>query len=209
MARAYLTPSQTRAALAEYTPIRLDPDLWASIRDDAIGVVAKAQPTDIEHANKLIQTLVGFLADQDDAHKGVKAVLTEQRLNSWLYASLPFYTKGTLQGMAHRLRRLQRAARGQRPPARMRGRSTARKPATRPMTVSELGEVTGDLPLEWMAANGRHPKFMQVRLTVDVQTLNDYGLVAAVRAGIGRARLDAAAPYVQRPDNLKALLRGE
>jgi hypothetical protein len=208
MSNAYLTPKQTRTALSGYTPARLDTALWDSIGDDVIGAVAMAEPTSGEDAKKLIEALVGFLADQDDAADGLTGLLTEDRVNLWLHTVRLNYTDKTLQQIAGRLRRMARAAAGLNPRTHTRGKSTKPKKTIEPMSAAELVTVTAGNPELWLERNSRHPLFKRVRLTCDIRTLNELGVAAAIRAGIGRRRLEEAAPHVACPDNPARLLRG-
>lgn len=162
MSNAYLTPEQTRSALDGYAPTRLDPALWDRIGDAVLDAVGKAEPTGGEDAKKLVEALTGFLADQDDAADGLGSVLTEQRVNMWLHANQTRYRPGSLQQIASRLRRLTRAAAGLSPRSHNRG-GKSKKTTVEPLSSSALAGLTGGDPDAWLAANSRHPKFMQVR----------------------------------------------
>ena len=208
MSNTYLTPKQTRATLADYTPARLDVTLWDSIGADVIEAVAKAEPTSGEDAKKLSEALVGFLADQQDATAGVAPLLTEDRINLWLHSVRLNYTDNTLRQIAGRLRRMTRAASGLNPRTHNRGAPSQPKNVIEPLSPAELATITGGDPDRWLENNQRHPQFKQVRLTCDVSTLNEQGVVAAIRVGIGRRRLEDAAPHVARPGDPTRSLRG-
>lgn len=208
MSNTYLTPKQTRTALAGYTPARLEPTLWEQIGGDVIEAVAKAEPTSGEDAKKLSEALVGFLADQPDAADGVAALLTEDRVNLWLHSVRGKYTEGTLQQIASRLGRMTRAAAGLNPRTHRRGKTSKSKDGIEPLSPAELDAITGGNPDTWLEDNQRHPQFKRVRLTCDIRTLDERGVAAAIRAGVGRRRLEDAAPHVARPDDASRLLRG-
>lgn len=208
MSNTYLTPKQTRTALAGYTPARLDTTLWNSIGDGVIEAVAQAEPTSGEDAKKLVEALVGFLADQDDAAAGVTALLNEKRVNLWLHTVRLAYTEKTLQQMAGRLRRMARAAAGLNPRTHTRGQSTKPKKVIEPMSPAEVATVTAGNPALWLERNPRHPMFTRVRLTCDIHTIEEAGVAAAIRAGLGRRRLEEAAPHLAHPDDPAHLLRG-
>lgn len=205
----YLTKAQTRAALRTYTPTRLDSVVWSQIRSDAIDVVAGGAPASPDDASKLAQALTGFLATRSDLiDRGVRGVLTERNVNVWAYANTAAYTPHSLRQILGRLHRMARAVAGLPPRTHQRGSGEA-KPGPEPYAPAELDEITsGDDPVQWMKDHPKDPRLTRVRVTHDIGLIEAVGVGAAVRAGLGRRRLEAAARWMTAPDDDRALLRG-
>lgn len=207
-----LSFSQTRVVLASYTPSALDPAQWSSLRRSVIDTVAKARPTSVGHATQLAASLTGFLAFQPDlASKTVGELLSEGRVALWERANVDTYTENTRRRMAGQLRRLVRAGSGEPVSERSgEGSGRGRDRGLEPMNPDELFEVTGGDPAGWLdrCAGQWTDDRRRVRLVLDVQTLTERGVVAAVRAGMGPNRLEAAARFVPVPGDVVPILRG-
>lgn len=207
-----LSFSQTRVVLASYAPLALDPARWSSLRRSVIDTVAKAKPISADHASQLASTLTRFLAEQPDLDKMGMAVVTEARVAAWEYTTRATGTPNTSRRLASQMHRIVRAVDNL--PVRThasRGSTSKNAPGLVPMSDVELAAATGGDPVGWLtdhAGNARSELWRQVRLTLDVRLVVKEGAVSAIRAGLGRRRLEEAAPFVPVPSDVASLLRG-
>jgi len=100
-----------------------------------------------------------------------------------------------------------RAVAGLAPRTHQRGSGKAR-PVAEPYRPVELDEITGGDAVGWMKDHPKDPRLVRVRVSYDVGLVESVGVVAAVRAGVGRRRLAAAARWLSVPDDDRVLLRG-
>ncbi len=175
-------------------------------------MVADARPVSADHALQLASALTRFLAEQPDLDKVGMAVVTEARVVAWEYTTRASGTLNMSRRLAGQMRRIVRAVDNL--PVRThaaRGSQSKNPPGLVPMSEVELDVATGGDPVGWLtdhAESSRSQLWQRVRLTLDVRLVTEEGTVAAIRVGLGRRRLEAAARFVPVPSDVASLLRG-